>query len=92
MQNWIYSELILQTPGIDAQAITLGFAKGVLQFTIFGDATGTKNYQPQQVGDIIAHLGQQGWELVSMTESLQPNTWLRTRWIFKKPMQIPQGQ
>jgi pSer/pThr/pTyr-binding forkhead associated (FHA) protein len=89
-QRWLYSRLYFQM-GAEPGSIPLLAQEKVsesLDFEVFGDPNSYRNYPPSKTGEIIAWLGNNGWELVSVTDTYAKFTEQHhlkiTVWYFKK--------
>ncbi|MBI3762538.1 MAG: hypothetical protein HY260_11850 [Chloroflexi bacterium] len=85
MNKWEFAEVVLNTPSEGASLLTLGLQKGSAIAIIYGEPKGPGKIAVGEIHIAIAEMGLNGWDLIGSTESFQPNGWLTTRWLFKRP-------
>lgn len=84
MTRWQFAEVITTSPSTEASVWTFGLVKGSATFILHGNRDKSGEIDLKKVSNFIATLGQNGWYLISSTESLKPNNWLKTRWVFMR--------
>ena len=76
--KWEYCMLMQK----ESAGTRIGFGRGALTFRRFGPKGDKANQKlgsaddEQQLGNVLAQLGEAGWELVSVTTTLQPGVCL----------------
>lgn len=92
MTRWKYASLRYfraTYPGV----MTVGSGeKATLRFMIYGQEDSFREYQPEQLSEVIAWLGDNGWEMVNATYH---NQYIRSegyidewqRFYFKRPVE-----
>ena len=90
MQKWSYSRL---THYISMRIINSApVMETRLTYQIYGDLESHREFNPDKLGDLVAELGDDGWELINVTQleshDLDPRSKSKLTMIdyyFKKP-------
>ncbi len=88
--KWEYCELFQS----ESAGTRLGFTSGTLRYRVYGVEKYVKDEKKGGANDeellarMVAWLGQQGWELVSVATVLVPGfAFSGVKWIFKRPVE-----